>query len=107
LQVDEQLIAARRAFVCAARTDQKFVVKRAPKPFKCSTHRRLAHVAAVRGTRYMALVEQCIERLDKTQVKASDMQKLHGLHPKCAFSEWSDPAYRRGRLEQWIVRIGL
>jgi hypothetical protein len=55
----------------------------------------------------MALVEQCLERLDKTWVKAFDMRKLHGLHPKCAFSEWSDPAYRGERLEQWIVRIGV
>jgi hypothetical protein len=39
--------------------------------------------------------------------KVSDMRKLHGPHPKCAFSEWSDPAHRRGRLEQCIVWIGV
>ena len=65
LQVDEQLIAARRAFVRPTGTDEKFVVKRAAQAFKSSAHGRLAHVAALRSTRHVALVEQCIKRLDE------------------------------------------
>lgn len=57
MQVYEQLFAARCAFVYAAGTDKKFVAKRASEPFKGSTHRRLAHVAALRGACHMALVE--------------------------------------------------